>query len=339
MDQKLRVLLTGASGAVGQELLKQFYQVRTNFDITVFDLKTKKVQKIIEPYRPYFTICYGDITKEESIKLACCEKDVVIHLAAVIPPLADEHPELAEQVNVKGTQNLIRCLEEYSPNVFFLYSSSVSIYGDRVDTPHIFVHDALHPSHRDEYALTKIKAEECILNSNLNWSIFRLSAIMGNHKMTKLMFHMPLATPMEITTTHDTARAFLHALTVTEKLNKKTFNLGGGEVCRTIYRDFIARSFEIAGLGTLDFPTKTFAEKNFHCGYYADGDDLEQLLHFRTDSLESYFEKEKRKIGPLQRQLTWLLQKPIKYFLIMSSEPYQAYTSKNRIEMEHYFNE
>ncbi|RLD75279.1 MAG: NAD(P)-dependent oxidoreductase, partial [Bacteroidetes bacterium] len=265
-------------------------------------------------------------------------KDFIIHLAAIIPPLADDEPELSYRVNTTGTQNLIRNLEELSPDCFFLYSSSISVYGDRLKTPLIEVEDSLSPSEGDEYAKTKIKAEQIIRNSKLDWSIFRLAAIMVNHKVSKLMFHQPLATSFEIATPEDTARAFVNAIGNKQLVSKKTFNLGGGKNCRTTYKDFLSRSFSISGLGKLNFPKNTFAEKNFHCGFYHDGDDLENILRFGNDTLESYFEKEKLKISLWKKTLTSIFKNQIKNHLLKQSEPYNAFISNNNKMIKHFFN-
>jgi nucleoside-diphosphate-sugar epimerase len=138
---------------------------------------------------------------------------------------------------------LIRGLERFSPKAFLLYSSSISVYGDRLKDPNIYKTDPLLPSLGDEYAKTKIAAEDIIQSSRLKWSIFRLTAIMGGHKISKLMFHMPLATKMEICTPADTARAFVNAIEHRNKIEGKIFNLGGGESCRCTYLEFLDRSF------------------------------------------------------------------------------------------------
>ena len=92
----------------------------------------------------------------------------------------------------------------------------------------IRVGDALRPSEGDEYAKTKILAEQLIQESKLDWCILRLSAIMGvdNHKLSGLIFHMPLATPMEITTPEDTGLAFANAIAKRELLSKLIWNPG-----------------------------------------------------------------------------------------------------------------
>ena len=337
MENKLKILLTGASGTVGYEVLKQLYPLRQKYDITVFGTRSKRSLKNLSPFKEGIKIVYGNISDFEDAKKVCSEKDVVIHLAAIIPPLADENPELACKVNTLGTENLVRNLELLSPEAFFIYSSSISVYGDRLENPFIRVGDPLIPSEGDEYAITKIKAEDIIRNSKLDWSIFRLTAIMGNHKASKLMFHMPLATSMEIASPEDTGRAFIHAIDKRELISKKIFNLGGGESCRTTYEEILSRSFEIFGLGELNFPIKTFAEKNFHCGFYDDGDDLENLLHFRNDTMESYYASEKLKIPVWKKSLAYIFRNPVKYYLFKKSEPYTAFKTGDAEMCKRYF--
>jgi nucleoside-diphosphate-sugar epimerase len=337
MKDKLQILLTGASGSVGFEALKLLIEKRDQFDITVFDIKSRASLKKFSPFKEEIEIIYGDITNDDDIKKACSGKDFVIHLAAIIPPVADDNPELAHRVNTIGTENLVRNLEQFSPKTFLVFSSSISVYGDRLKTPLIKVEDPLTPSEGDEYATTKIKAEEIIRESKLDWSIFRLTAIMGNHKISKLMFHQPLETSLEIATPKDAARAFVNAVDHKKELSKKTYNLGGGENCRIIYKDFLDRSFTIFGLDKPDFPEKTFAEKNFHCGYYQDGNVLENILHFRNDNLESYFSNEKRKVSTLKKAFTSIFKKPIKNYLLKQSEPYTAFIEKDNKMIRHYF--
>ncbi|QAA83226.1 NAD(P)-dependent oxidoreductase [Aequorivita sp. H23M31] len=331
----ISVLLTGASGTVGYEVLKQLMDF-PNVNLSVFDKKYPGSIKKLEPFGKRINLVYGDITNSESIEKIAANQDYIIHLAAIIPPVADDFPETARLVNIEGTRNLVKQLEKSSPNCFFIYSSSISVYGDRLRDPYISVGDPLKPSPGDEYAVTKIEAEKIIENSSLDWTIFRLAAIMGGHKMSKLMFHQPLDTSLEIATPQDTARAFVNAIFKREQLSKRIFNLGGGESCRIDYKGFLERSFEIFGLGKMDFPERAFAEQNFHCGFYKDGDDLENILHFRNHSLHHYFEIERKKFSPLKRFGASILRKPIKYYLSKQSEPLMA-LRKNDEKMKQQF--
>lgn len=341
MKVKKRILLTGASGTVGLEVLKQLVLQSAQYEVTAFDQRTKKAIRSLRPYEQQVALVYGDISEPGVVEEVCREKDVIIHLAAIIPPLADEQQEMAYRVNVNGTINLINGLKKYAPQAFFMYSSSISVYGDRLNTPWINTTDALVPSLEDHYAVTKIEAEQLIRNSGLEFCIFRLAAIMGlsNHKPSGIMFHMPLATSMEILTPEDTARAFVNGIAHREKLVGNTYNLGGGALCRTSYEDFLSRSFKAFGLGKMNFPSQAFAEKNFHCGYYADGDDLQELLHFRRDTLTNYFEKLNASVSPIKKTLASVFRGSIKNHLLKKSEPLNALLKKDKKMASRFFNE
>jgi nucleoside-diphosphate-sugar epimerase len=334
-----RILLTGASGAVGKEVLRQLCNSDIKTDITVFDKRTHYSKLFLTKFRNKVNVVFGDISVKKDISKVCSDKDIVIHLAAIIPPLADKNPLLAKAVNVTGTGNLVECIENQSPDAFFLYASSISVYGDRNSNPWIKVTDPLFPSDRDEYARTKIEAENIVKKSRLRWSIFRLTAVMGvnNHKPSELMFHMPLESMIEIATPGDTGRAFINAIDNADRLKGNIYNLAGGEKCRIIYKDFLSRSFEILGLGKLDFRENTFAGRNFHCGYYADGDILNNILDFRRESIDDYFIALGKNTTMIRKILTAVFRKIIKYSLQKKSEPLAAIESKNQTDIRHYF--
>ncbi len=333
-----KVLLTGASGSVGYQTLKQLVS-KKDIELTVFDIKTSRSKKLFKPYRHKINIVYGNITNYRDIEPAVKGQNYIIHLAAIIPPLADDNPSLAQAVNVKGTENILKAAKRLAPKAFFMYSSSVSVYGDRIKNPYINASDPLKPSLGDEYAVTKLSAEALIRASKLNWTIFRLSAIMwnDNHKISKLMFHMPLDTFVEITTPADTARAFVNAIGHEKMLNHKIFNLGGGERCRTTYRTMLETVFNIVGLKKLDFPKYAFATTNFHCGYYADGNQLEQILHFRKQTLQDFYNAYRKETSPFMKKTTSLLSFLIKRKLLKHSEPYEAYREKDQILLQRFF--
>ncbi len=338
MVKKNIVLLTGATGTVGREVLKQLL-VKNKYKIVVFSLDRKRNRRFYAKINRDITVYYGSLENIEDLKKITEKIDFIIHLAAIIPPLADEKPEMAHRVNTIGTQYLLSRIKELNSNAYFMYSSSVSVYGDRLSNPNIKVTDALIASEGDEYALTKIEAEKHIQNSGLKHTIFRLSAIMGvkNHKLSKLMFHMPLETPMEIVTPPDTARVFVNALVKKEVLIGKTFNLGGGEKCRLTYRQLLEKSFELYGLGKLNFHPNTFAEKNFHCGYMGDSDELEEILKFRTHTLEDYFLMTQKSIPWIQKIATQIFSYPVKKYLQSLSEPLEAIKKKDEKLIQRFF--
>ena len=336
MEPVIKVLLTGASGTVGSEVLRQLVVLNT-VKLIVFDKKNARSSKLFAPYKNRIQIIYGDLCNDEDLNQIPANIDVAIHLAAVIPPLADEKPELAYKVNVAGTKGIIRILEDNSPNAFLLYSSSISVYGDRISNPYITISEALQPSDGDIYARTKIEAEELIRQSKLDWSIFRLTAIMKNHKVSKLMFHMPLSTMLEICTAQDAAKAFVSSITKRNVLSKRVFNLGGGDKCRITYEKFLEKSFKLFGLGALNFPLNTFALRNFHCGIYWDGDLLENILHFRNETLETYFKDTKQSISFFTKMSCTMFRVFIKKVLQSQSEPLQAFKTQDKLMLSHFF--
>ena len=135
----------------------------------------------------------------------------------------------------------------------------------------------------------------------------------------------------------DTARAFTNGIEKRDALKNKVFNLAGGPSCRTTYLDFLSINFRINGLGAVDFPPKTFAEKNFHCGDYTDGDDLENITHFRKHTLEDYIRLNKEAIPGIQKLFASLLKGPIKYFMRRQSLPLKAYKNKDKELMMRFF--
>lgn len=336
MEKPINVLLTGAAGTVGVEVMRKLTADK-NIKLTVFDIKNARSKNAFSTYANYINIIWGDISNRDDVSKIPENLNVVIHLAAIIPPLADQKPELARKVNLVGTRNIIKTLEEKSPDAFLFYSSSISVYGDRVDKPNITVSDDINPGRGDYYAQTKIESEKLIRNSKLKWSVFRLTAIMKNHKMSKLMFHMPLNTSMEICSPSDTAQAFAKAIYLRDQLTGTIYNLGGGDSCRITYREFLRESFQIFGLGKLNFPEYAFAERNFHCGFYADGNELEKLLHFRNDTLVSYFKDVRNSTSPILRVFCIIFKGLIKRILLLQSEPYMAFRSKNSNKMNLYF--
>ena len=153
----MNILVTGAFGNVGlstiDELIKRNHQVR------VIERYNKNNRKIAKKYKSNLEIIWGDLKNYNDVKKAVEGQDIVIHLAAIIPPLADVNPNLAESVNVGGTKNILEAIKEQLHKPKVIFTSSIAVYGDRRYNPMIDVNDPLAPSKGDYYAVTKISAE------------------------------------------------------------------------------------------------------------------------------------------------------------------------------------
>jgi nucleoside-diphosphate-sugar epimerase len=309
----MKILLTGATGNVGFETLKKL--IRDEHEVTVLEIYSAKNKMRLNQYKDKIFTVFGSVMDEELINEIVVDKDVIIHLAAIIPPLADEKPDLARQTNVLGTLNIVNAIKKQIKKPFLIYSSSISVYGDRLENYDIQVGDMLKPSVGDHYAQTKIDAENIILNSNIEYTIFRLGAVMGNPKINPLMFHMPLKTKLEIVSNVDVGEALVKSIHHLKDLQGQIFNLGGGEKCRTSYHDFLENMFRINGLKPRDINLDAFALNNFHCGYYIDGHKLNNILNFQNDTLITYYERLKKETPSYKRFVTNVFSKPILYFM------------------------
>lgn len=114
---KQTVLVTGAAGAVGSAVLAELTACQSKA-IRALDVNTKRSQQILKPYQKSVELCWADLRVPGSFDDAVRDVAAVIHLAAIIPPLADLQPALAEAVNVQGTANLIDALQRCAPDAF-----------------------------------------------------------------------------------------------------------------------------------------------------------------------------------------------------------------------------
>ena len=273
-----RYYLTGASGAVGIEAFKELLRKNGRYRTRILSLDNHSERKLFKPYQDQIEIIWGDIRDQRVAETAVNETDVVLHVAGIIPPIADQNPELAREVNVLGTRNLVNAVRKQLKPTKFIFTSSISVYGDRLRNPDINVTDPLNPSDGDEYAQTKIEAENIIKSSGIKWSIFRLCGILVERmKIQPLMFHMPLGTALEWCHPSDVGYALVEAIDHNSILGK-IYNLGGGEKCRIKAKDFIKVMFQAWGLEPEILPDYAFAIQNFHSGYYQDSSELNGIF-------------------------------------------------------------
>lgn len=55
-----KILLTGASGTVGKEVLRQLCEQDVESEITVFDIKTNYSKSLFKKYRGRINVVFGD---------------------------------------------------------------------------------------------------------------------------------------------------------------------------------------------------------------------------------------------------------------------------------------
>ena len=322
-----KVLLTGAFGNVGlstiEELLKKGYLIR------IFEVFNKKNSHIAKNFtNPNIEIVWGDIRDNKTVELAVKDMDIVLHVAGIIPPLADEHPNFAESVNVGGTRNIIKAIEKQPVKPKLVFTSSIAVYGDRLKNPMIKLDDPLTPSKGDHYAEQKIKCEALIRESSLEFAIFRLSYItsMDKLQLDPIMYDVPLDTCLEICDTKDVGLALANAVE-NKEIWGETLHIAGGKQCRTTYREYLTKMLDLFGVGAMKLPKEAFAQGNFHCGFMTT-EKSQKILNFQRLTLKDYYHQVKEKVKG--RRFWGRLFQPIARLYVLSRSPYLKQKRRNK---------
>jgi len=160
MTRKPITLITGANGEIGHGLIRYLADQPDTPDIVAFDLKP-----LDDDLLPFVTeSIVGDILNTDSLAdiVERYQLNTVYHLAALLSTTAEKHPELAHQVNVQGTVNLLALANKEAHTVKFIYPSSIAVYGlpDQVTkhaNPSISEDQFLHPT--TMYGVNKLYCE------------------------------------------------------------------------------------------------------------------------------------------------------------------------------------
>jgi len=139
----LKILLTGGSGKLGTAISKVFPRssrpLRRELDVT----DDAGVEKYFSSFRP----------------------SIVIHAAAMTSiRYCEENPSEAWRTNVEGTSNIIRACEKLPRRPYLVYISTACVF--RGDRGNYLETDTPYP--KNFYALTKLIAEQLVLESHLS---------------------------------------------------------------------------------------------------------------------------------------------------------------------------
>jgi len=148
----MKVLITGGAGILGRKLADLF--LKNGDQARVFDLP--QVDYSYFDDKQGIEIAKGDIRDKDTMKKAVEGVDVILHLAALIPPASERDRNFTMAINVGGTQNLLDAAQ--GTGMHFILTSSVATYGDTTkDAPPVKVTHS--QSSLDIYAESKIECE------------------------------------------------------------------------------------------------------------------------------------------------------------------------------------
>ena len=136
----MKLLVTGAAGFIGSHLVERLLARGEevvgldSFD-DFYDPAVKRANLSAAGEHPAFELVEGDIRDAEALRGLPGGIDAIVHLAAragVRPSI--EQPSLYQDVNVRGTQELLEYARAAGVRRF-LFGSSSSVYGNNVKVP------------------------------------------------------------------------------------------------------------------------------------------------------------------------------------------------------------
>lgn len=302
---KKRILLTGASGKMGQATLKELFQRADRFQVTALALDTPSDRKILAPYQQQgLRVVWGDLTNYQDVLTGVSGADLVLHVGGLVSPLADTMPELTMRVNVGGAENVTRAiLAQPDPDrVKLVYIGTVAQTGNRPSPIHWGrVGDPLKLSTYDTYALSKTIAERVVIESGIkNWVSLRQTGIArmaAAEPLDPITFHTTLAGVLEWITPGDSGRLLANICedTTPEEFWGRIYNIGGGRPNRLTNLELLDKM--LAATGVEDYrqvlDPRWFATRNFHGQWFSDSDLLEAIVPFRQQTIDQYIEEQK----------------------------------------------
>jgi len=150
----MKYVVTGGAGFIGSHVTKKL--VERGDIVTVIDNMNTGKEKNLEPVRDKINFVKGDILDIDLLEDMTKDTDGVFHQAALasVQDSFDE-PNEYHNVNVNGTENILKLSKKYGFKI--VYASSSSVYGNPIKIP-IKESDERNPI--NPYAETKLKKEE-----------------------------------------------------------------------------------------------------------------------------------------------------------------------------------
>ncbi len=170
-DKNSVFLVTGGAGFIGSNLVEALLDM--GLTVRCLDNLSTGKRENIEPFfeNPAFSFIEGDIRSLDTCIEAAAGADYVLHQAAWgSVPRSIELPLLYEEINIRGTLNMLEAARQCGVKRF-VYASSSSVYGDEPTLPKCEGREGrlLSP-----YALTKRADEEY---ARLYYSLYGLPTV------------------------------------------------------------------------------------------------------------------------------------------------------------------
>jgi len=304
-----RVLVTGAFGNVGANTIGQL--LKLGHEVHAFDVRTPGNEKRQARLVGRFQTHWGDLRDAESVQkvVGDVRPQVVLHIAAVIAPLAFVHPELAEAVNVGGTRLLIEACQRLQEPPRIVLTSSYTVHGPRNpyrDLPPIVGDTPVAPA--DPYAKHKVRCEQMLASSGLQWTVLRLPAVMPTDPewgrdpvFLKFFFLLSPDRKEHLLDSRDAGLALANAVEA-DGIDGLCLALGGPEEdCRVRGIDYHRRGMAAIGLRGMSEKAFRLSHPEHDDSWYGedwvDTTRSQALLKYQQNTLADHLDFQRRQAG------------------------------------------
>jgi NADH dehydrogenase len=227
----MKIFLLGGTGFVGKFMLKKL--LAQKYEINLYLHKRKLTNELI---KQNINIVEGDIFDQSFLKEQIANSDVIINLIGIIK---EKRNSKFEKIHYQIPKAIIDALSDI-PKKRYIHMSALGV--------------SAKPA--SKYFESKLKAEEYIKNSKVDWTIFRPSIIWHENSdfvkqlnsITSIPFLTPVISPntkFQPVRVEDIAEIFVQSIN-----DKKTFHriieVGGSE---TFSFDELLRQIEIQRFG------------------------------------------------------------------------------------------
>lgn len=296
-----RLLVTGAYGNLGEMVIGEAR--KQGLAVLATDIDTPRNRRAARRLGLDDRTAWGDIRNLDTDALP---GDIcgIIHLAAVLPPITDNAPELARSINVGATVRLIERMERSSSHAVLVYPSSVTVYGQPVHPLRLYRTDDPTMA-TDNYSAHKIEIEQRLLKSRLDWVALRIGVAvdarrLGTDAVTmQRLFAVAPDNPLEYVHPRDVALAMVNAIR-RPSAHRRILNIGGGESCRITHHEFLSTAMDALGIG---LPRELLGKAPYYTAWM-DTAESQAILEYQRHSFADYRTEMTRRLLWARRAVT-----------------------------------
>lgn len=159
----MRILITGAAGFIGQQLLSDLAVQQPNWQLFAADIREITARDNIHPLRL-------DISQRAEVLkvVAQCRPDAIVHLASVVSPPPGMTEETLHAIDVGGTLAIVEAAVANGVGQLIVTSSGAAYGYYPENAEWIDEHDPLRGHARFAYAKHKREVEELLVRVRVN---------------------------------------------------------------------------------------------------------------------------------------------------------------------------